>query len=323
MQNIIAKKQYQIDFAPVQGYTDFIYRKVHSIFFEGINSYYTPFQRIPQRNKDKKDVASEHNDIEKTVPQIIGGDAEEMSFLLNYLKNLGYKRADINFGCPFKMITNRGRGAGCFNDIKKFRTLFNFPKGMDISLKMRLGWDQPSQILEILPYINDAKLHSVTVHARIGIQEYKGDVDMETFEKVYKNCTHPLFYNGDIRTRDNANKILMQFPNLSGLVIGRGLLEDPALAFKIIHQRDKNCKSDFSGIYKTFHDELLKEYKNYLEGGDAQILQKMKTLWDYFLPEIDKKLRKKIKKCRKLEEYNQITRIIFNVLNLKSDIKTL
>jgi len=313
MQNIISQKNYKIEFAPVQGYTDFIYRRVHEMFFKGIESYYTPFQRIPQRNKDKKDVAPEHNDLSKIVPQVIGGDAEEMSFLLNYLNNLGYKRADINFGCSFKMITNRGRGAGCFKDIKKFRTLLNFPKGMDISLKMRLGWDQSSQILEILPYINDAKLHSVIVHARIGIQEYKGDVDMEAFEKVYQNCTHPLFYNGDIKTIDNANKVLMQFPNLSGLMIGRGLLEDPALAFKILHHKDNDRTLDFSGIYKSFHDELLKEYSDYLEGGDAQILQKMKTLWDYFLPETDKKLLKKIKKCRKIEEYNQITRIIFNI----------
>jgi len=313
MQNIITKKQYQIEFAPLQGYTDFIYRRVHAMFFKGINSYYTPFQRIPQRNKDKKDVAPEHNDIKRTVPQIIGGDAEEMSFLLNYLKNLGYTRADINFGCPFKMITNRGRGTGCFNDIKKFSTLLNFPEGMDISIKMRLGWDQPSQIMEILPYINDAKLHSVIVHARIGIQEYKGDVDIKAFEKVYRNCTHPLYYNGDIKTIDKANKILLQFPNLSGLMIGRGLLEDPALAFKIIHQKDNDCITDFSCLYKSFHDELLKQYSEYLEGGDAQILQKMKTLWDYFLPETDKKLLKKIKKCRKLEEYRQITKNALNI----------
>jgi len=314
MQNIITKKQYKIDFAPLQGYTDFIYRRVHSMFFKGINSYYTPFQRVPQRNKDKKDIAPEHNDIERIVPQIIGGDAEEMSFLLNYLKNLGYKRADINFGCPFKMITNRGRGAGCFNDINKFRTLLNFPEGMNISLKMRIGWDAPSQILEILPYINDAKLYSLTVHARIGIQEYKGDADMETFEKVYQNCTHPLFYNGDIKTIDNANKILQQFPNLSGLMIGRGLLKDPALAFKILHQDENKTEFfDFSDIYKTFHDELLKQYSDYLEGGDAQILQKMKTLWDYFMPKTDKKLLKKIKKCRKLSDYKQITKIVLNI----------
>jgi len=314
MQNIISPKKYKIDFAPVQGYTDFIYRRVHAMFFKGIESYFTPFQRIPQRNKDKKDVAPEHNDLSITVPQIIGGDAEEMSFLLNYLKNLGYKRADINFGCPFKMITNRGRGAGCFNDIKKIKTLLNFPEGMDISLKMRLGWDNPSQILEILPYINDAKIYSLTIHARVGIQEYKGDTDPETFEKVYNNCAHPLFYNGDINTVDKANKILLRFPNLSGLMIGRGLLEDPALAFKIINQKENATEiSDFSDTYKSFHNELLKQYSDYLEGGDAQILQKMKTIWDYFLPETDKKSLKKIKKCRKLSDYNQITRNLFNI----------
>jgi len=314
MQNIIFKNKYKIEFAPVQGYTDFIYRRVHAKFFKGVDSYFTPFLRVPQRNKDKKDVAPEHNNLNNTVPQIIGGDAEEMSFLLNYLKDLGYKRADINFGCPFKMISKRGKGAGCFNDIKKLKTLFNFPEGIEISLKMRLGWDNPTQILEVLPYINDAKIHSLAIHARVGIQEYKGETDLETFEKIYNNCSHPLFYNGDINTVDKANQILHRFPNISGLMIGRGMLEDPALSYKIITQKEHTTANyDFSDTYNSFHNELLKQYSDYLEGGEAQILQKMKTIWDYFLPETDKKILKKIKKCRKLYDYNQIIRSLFNI----------
>ena len=29
---------------------------------------------------------------------------------------------------------------------------------------------------------------------------YKGEVDLEGFEAFYKECTHPLFYNGDLHT---------------------------------------------------------------------------------------------------------------------------
>ena len=38
-------------------------------------------------------------------------------------------------------------------------------------------------------------------------------------------------------------------------------------------------------------------------GGDAQLLLKMKSMWEYWLPELDKKKRKAIHKANKLSVY--------------------
>ena len=49
-----------IHFAPLQGYTDSVYREAHTRVFGGVDTYYTPFVRIEKggfRNKDLKDIA--------------------------------------------------------------------------------------------------------------------------------------------------------------------------------------------------------------------------------------------------------------------------
>ena len=55
---------------------------------------------------------------------------------------------------------------------------------------------------------------------------------MEGFEAFYKECAHPLFYNGDLHTAEDIRSITTRFPRLAGIVIGRGLLANPALALE-------------------------------------------------------------------------------------------
>lgn len=293
----------KISFAPIQGYTDHIYRRIHSDFFKGVDHYYTPFLRLPQRNKDIKDVNPTNNNMELVTPQIIGGKSEEMQFLLEYVESLGYTRVDLNFGCPFRVIVKKGKGCGTLNKPETFAELLKEVPNMSslkLSLKIRLGWDNIEQLMQHVDLINQLPFTSVAVHARYGQQEYKGECDLDAFEQFYSKCTHPIVYNGDIQTPKDAEEIMQRFPKLEGIMIGRGLLADPALAQKI-----KGIESEEMD-YRGFHDALLAEYSTSYEGGDHQILDKMKTIWDYFRPETDRKILKQIKKCRKLNDYKGI-----------------
>ena len=63
-----------IHFAPLQGYTDSVYREAHTRVFGGVDTYYTPFVRIEKggfRNKDLKDIACDRNRQVHVVPQLI------------------------------------------------------------------------------------------------------------------------------------------------------------------------------------------------------------------------------------------------------------
>ena len=50
-----------IHFAPLQGYTDAVYRRAHARIFGGIETYYSPFVRMEHgeiRRKDARDIVS-------------------------------------------------------------------------------------------------------------------------------------------------------------------------------------------------------------------------------------------------------------------------
>ena len=222
-----------IHFAPLQGFTESAYRLAHSKFAPGIHTYYTPFLRLEKgevRAKDLRDLQTEHP--YHLVPQIIVRDVAEFKTLTKTVIDLGFKEIDINMGCPYPMQTKSGRGSGILPHPEKVREILDAINASNIqfSIKMRLGLTSPEECLQLLPLLNEAPLAHITLHPRVGIQQYKGALDFETFDKFYSECKHPLIFNGDIADIKDIQYIETRYPKLAGIMIGRGLLANPVLA---------------------------------------------------------------------------------------------
>ena len=144
--------------------------------------------------------------------------------------------------------------------------------------------------------------HTSSCTPRLGKQQYKGEVDLEGFEAFYKECTHPLFYNGDLHTANDIRSITTRFPRLAGIVIGRGLLANPALALEY-KQGTPISSDEMAKKVGQLHTEVFNAYQELLQGGEAQLLMKMKSFWEYLLPDGDRKARKTIHKTSKLANY--------------------
>ena len=228
---------YKIYFAPLQGYTEDAYRRLHNKYFGGVEAYYTPFVRLEHgelRSKDMRDVRPEFNEGVNIVPQVIANGGEEMSVLVDYLKSLGYNRIDVNAGCPFPLQTRHGRGAGLLVAPDRFEELATvMKKNNDIvfSLKMRLGMDDACQWKQCIDTINDMPLCHVVMHPRIATQQYKGEVCLSAFDEFLASCKHPVVYNGDICSVEEIKSLEARYGDrLAGVMIGRGLLARPSLA---------------------------------------------------------------------------------------------
>ena len=101
--------------APLQGFTEAVWRNVHSSVFGNIDGYYTPFLRYEHgeiRSKDIRDVERKNNCVENLVPQIIAATPEEMHPLMELIAGEGYSRVDINMGCSFALQVRKCHGAG-------------------------------------------------------------------------------------------------------------------------------------------------------------------------------------------------------------------
>jgi len=180
---------------------------------------------------------------------------------------------------------------------------------IQFSLKMRLGWENVSECMVLVELLNTLRLSRIALHARTGKQQYKGHPDLEAFQGFYELCQHPLYYNGDIESLSDIRQILTRFPLLKGVFIGRGLLSSPLLA-KEFKGNETFLPEQRMSIYFAFHEELFSAYSQVLQG-ETQLLVKMKTLWEYFLPETDRKLLKRIKKSTRLQQYTESVKAIF------------
>ena len=305
---------YKIEFAPLQGYTDAIYRTMHNNVFGGINCYYSPFIRLEKgevRQKDIKDILPENNENINLVPQIIVNSNEEFLKLTESVSNLGYKRIDINMGCPFPLQTKKGRGAAILQNTKHLEDIvesINSINDIDFSIKMRLGMDSAEDAKGALEIINKAKLHHITIHPRIAKQQYKGEIDYQTFDYIYQNCLHPIIYNGDILSQEDIYNIINIYPKIEGVMIGRGLLAKPYLAMELNKTIRLSVSERLSMIMKL-HDAIYDHYSSVMQG-EHQLLLKMKTFWEYLDEEIGKKPYKAIKKSVNIKKYELAIRLI-------------
>jgi tRNA-dihydrouridine synthase len=297
-----------IEFAPLQGYTDAAYRYWHNRLIGGISCYYSPFIRIEKsdiRAKDLRDILPENNEGLNLVPQIIVNGKDELDFLSAKIRELGYSRIDINLGCPFPLQTKKGRGAALLSDPQKVQELMEAIKDNDdihYSVKMRLGMSSAEEFYPLIDIINDAPLRHVALHPRVATQQYKGNVDMLSFERISDEITHPLIYNGDITNLGEINSIDSRYATLSAIMIGRGLLSDPCLSYEYVNNVQLSDKEKIAKILEL-HAHLLEHYSARLQG-DSQLLVKMKTFWEYLEPLIGRKSAKLIKKSINMAKYD-------------------
>ena len=296
-----------IHFAPLQGYTDDVYRRLHHELIGGIATYTTPFLRVEGggvRSKDLRDIRPEHNEGVPVIPQIILKSMKEFDYLLGVVEEKGYTQIDLNMGCPFPMQAKHGRGSGLLAHIDIIESLaesIRTKNHLQFSVKMRLGWEDANEWKPVLDVLNETPLHHITLHPRIGVQQYKGEVDMESFRVFYDTCKHPLYYNGDLTTVEDIRRIETEYPRLAGLMIGRGLLARPTLAKEYAEGKEMSLEARIS-LLMQMHERLKTHYETTVNS-EAQLQNKLRLFWEYMETELGKKPYKKIMKAGNLKNY--------------------
>jgi tRNA-dihydrouridine synthase len=174
-------------------------------------------------------------------------------------------------------------------------------KHLHFSVKMRLGWESQEEWKPVLDILNDTPLRQITLHPRIGTQQYKGKTDMEAFAEFYARCKHPLIYNGDITTLVDIQNIETSYPNLAGIMIGRGLLARPSLATEYVSGKESPWEARRNQLHE-FHNRLMAHYET-TANSEAQVHNRMRLFWEYMEEEIGKKTYKKIMKAGNLKNY--------------------
>lgn len=303
--------------APIQGYTDAPYRHFHAQLYTPADTYCAPFIHIEHgepRKRDMRDITSPLNDNHNLVPQILFKDFDEFIMLSKAVADSGYKVVDLNLGCPFPPQVKKGRGAGLLRNPECLKQIADYIKSdskMTYSIKMRLGVTDCKEWREIASIINSMPLSHMTIHPRISVQQYSGDLYMEEFAKAINLLEHPMIFNGDIRTPEDIDSVIARYPSLKGVMIGRGILARPSIIEEWKNNKDLSADDQIERLL-SFHSELMSHYESCL-CGDAQVLSKIKPFWEYTEDLIGRKSAKLIRKAVSMNSYRSAVSTVGNI----------
>ncbi len=312
--------------APMEGITTYVYRNAYHKYFSPMEKYFTPYI-VPHTKKnftarELKEIGPEHNAGLFVVPQILSKDADETLKTIGKLEALGYREVNLNLGCPSKTVVSKNRGAGFLAKPKELDRFLEAvvsgadAMGVSVSVKTRIGLEDADEFPRLLQIYDQYPLAELIVHPRTQQMFYDGRPDTEAFALAYKESSFPLCYNGDIFTPADAAGIQEKFPNISAIMMGRGVIANPGLLGEI---RGEIKGMDYQTL-RAFHDEI---YHNYREdrSGRKPVLFKMKELWTYMshlFPGCEKQV-KKIKKAEDFESYEAAVDALFFSLQFDDD----
>ncbi|MGU9101050.1 tRNA dihydrouridine synthase [Clostridium perfringens] len=300
--------------APMEGITGFIYRNSYEKFFGGIDKYFAPFV-VPNsskslKTKELRDVLPENNKGINLVPQILTNDSEGFILTAKKLKDLGYNEINLNLGCPSGTVVGKKRGAGFLahrEELDKFLEEIFKINHMKISIKTRLGMDKPEEFYELIKIYNKYPMEELIIHPRTRQDFYGNKPNLEVFKEAISLSKNPVCYNGDIFTLEDHNKLVEEFKEVDKIMLGRGILANPALMNEILNNEFMDKK-----VLKEFHDEVFNKYREVFNE-DRNAMFRMKELWGYmiYMFSNNKKYAKKIKKAQKVVDYNQAVTSLF------------
>ena len=206
-------------FAPMEGITDAPYRQVHHQFFPGLTAYYMPFisptMHRTLTNRESRDLPMADSVPFRAVPQVLTKVPEDFLWAAQACAQRGYDEVNLNVGCPSGTVVSKGKGSGMLRnpgELDAFLDQVFAGCPIPITVKTRLGLENPEEFPAILDIYNRYPIKELTIHPRVRKQFYNGDVDMDMFRFAEENSRAPLCYNGNLYNTEQIRHFQQNHP---------------------------------------------------------------------------------------------------------------
>ena len=305
-------------FAPMEGLTDRIYRRLHHKYFPGVDCYFTPFfsptvhRSLTAREERELPPASDVGF--PVVPQLLTKSAEDFLWMTDVCKDRGYTQVNLNLGCPSGTVVSKGKGSGMLADpesLERFLDAVFAKTPLPISVKTRVGLHDSEEFPKLMELLGRYPLAELIVHPRTRVDFYDKPLRMECFRLALEESRCPVCFNGNLCSVRQMEDFRKEYPGVNAVMLGRGLIGDPGMV---------SGGTDRKRL-EPFCNELLEEYLIAF-GGSRNAMFRLKENWRYLLCRFDgsEKLGKRLRKTTDLSEYRAITAQIF-ALPLKQELE--
>ena len=270
--------------APLAGVSDHPFRRVCAR--EGAELTYVEMLSATAllfQSKRTLEMARRHAAEKILGVQITGKSADEVGRSIELLDKLPFDTIDINMGCPVNKVVKSGCGSGFLRDIPRIRETVRFARAATdkpLSVKIRVGWDRDSvNAVEVADAIQSEGADWLIVHGRLRSDDYGDPVDLPMIKAVKDFCRIPVFGNGNIFSRTDAEHV-KALTGVDGVMISRGALGNPWLFREFLPDGSSESSSiSIDEWQKTVLDHLNWQSEEYGNQGNGAVCMRKHLLW--------------------------------------------
>ncbi len=245
------------------GYSDVPYRAICRAY--GSAMHYTEFVPVEalgkqhdRYNKFWKRLDQQDGET-PMVFQIFGNDPKLILNVAQRIESLEPDIIDINMGCSTRRVSGRGAGVGMMKSPEVIAETFNLLSthlSVPVTGKIRLGWDENKNYIEIGRILEDNGAQLVAMHGRTKEQKYNGTADWDAIAELKQALTVPVIGNGDVVEPEDIDR-MKAYTGCDAVMIGRGAIGNPW-----IFSRKSRAELTYADIFEAVRIHL-REMLNY------------------------------------------------------------
>jgi tRNA-dihydrouridine synthase len=295
--------------APMQGLTN---RSLRSYFIEQVRPdvIFTEFMRvkagaaIPLLPADVRDIAPEQEGVPLVV-QLVGHGRDLLVAAARTAQEAGARHINLNMGCPYGRMGSGLTGGGMLrspDDLAEVIPALREAIRGSFSVKIRSGYDDPDQILSLLPLFEASGVDFLVLHPRTVVQKYDAYADHLVTARVVRETRLPVIANGDILTAVYGKRVLAE-TGAAGLMLGRGAIADP-----LLFRRLRGEANPEPGLQERraelgrYLQEMANRYGRVF-CGKTQVLHKLKEIIAYLDDPERAKPLKALKRAKNMRDF--------------------